>query len=415
MGIPYFVASIARANKHIIQPVRGQIRTNALLIDFNCFIHRYLDDDHPYPSIVKAINDMRQIITADTVYVALDGLVPYAKQVQQRYRRMRKQDTKVFDRNQISPETPWMKELLTHLPSDWIVSGTNEPGEGEHKLFQWLRDNYRRNVVIYGLDADLVLLALANKDLSYSMRLLREKNEFRDMLSSEAEWGQLDINALARVLPCSVDQFLETAVMCWGNDFLPPLAMFSLREDGYSRGLQLKGPNRTSADYEIPFLKKKIQQRNRPDEMALLGDDMERRMAIMLFDGLKNWEPVVYAYWKTVEWTLHYFRTNQVLDWSWYYPYFECPLVSTIMKFPRPTKFEWNSEIPFTTTNQLQFIMPQASLRTAKRRVKFVNELYDEESPEMRMCWMRKYNWESRPRISLPWNPTSSETEVVPL
>lgn len=415
MGIPYFVASIARAHRHVIQPVRGQLRVDALLVDFNCFLHRYLDDERPYESIVKAIRDLRRLVSANHVVLALDGLAPYAKQVQQRYRRFRKQEKGAFDRNQLSPETPWMRDLLGYLPMDWTISGTDQPGEGEHKLFQWLRANPQQNVLIYGLDADLVLLAMANKDLAPQMRLLREKNEFRDMLSQDAEWGQLDIHALAKALPCSVDQFLEIAVMCWGNDFLPPLAMFSLREDGYSRAFHFKGPCKAAADQEHHLLTTRILKRNRPEELALLGPDMERRMAIQLFDGIRDWKPVVEAYWKTVAWTLHYFKTNEVLDWTWVYPYPEAPLVSTILRYPRPARFQWASGCPFHVGNQLQFILPQASLRTAKRRVKFADEFYDEEGPEMRIPWMRRYNWEAKPRISLPWNPASTETEVVPL
>lgn len=414
MGIPYFVASLARAHKHVIQPVRGQLRVNALLIDFNCFLHRYLDDEDPYPSIIKAIRDLQQLVKADHVVLALDGLAPYAKQVQQRYRRFKKKDAGIFDRNQLSPETPWMKQLIGYLPMDWTISGTDEPGEGEHKLFQWLRKNPQQNVLIYGLDADLVLLAMANQHLASQLRLLREKNEFRDMLSADAEWGQLDIHALAKALPCPVDQFLEIAITCWGNDFLPPLAMFSLREDGYARALHFKGICKAAADQEHHLLSSRILKRNRPEELALLGPDMERRLAIHLFDGVRDWKPVVDAYWKTVAWTLHYFKTNEVLDWTWVYPYPEAPLVSTILRYPRPASFQWVDDIPFHVGNQLQFILPQASLRAAKRRVKFPDEFYDEESPEMRIPWMRRYTWESKPRISLPWNPVSDETEVVP-
>jgi|694.fasta_scaffold58505_3 5'-3' exonuclease len=412
MGIPYFVASIARTNRGLIRPVRGQLKTDVLLIDLNCFLHRYLDDSDPYPSIVKAIADLMELVSATIVVACLDGMAPYAKQVQQRYRRMRKSEPGVFDRHQLSPETPWMRGLLEHLPSSWIVSGTDQPGEGEHKIFKWLRANPQKTGIIYGLDADLVLLALANSNLC-KLQLLREKNEFHNILSKDAEWGLLDIGELSRNLPVPVEQFLEIAVTCWGNDFLPPIAMFSLREDGYARALQYKGVCKEAANIEHQFLTKRIIQRARPDEQALLGN-LEERMAIQLFDGVQDWKPVVDAYWKTVNWTLHYFRTNEVLDWTWYYPYPEAPLVSTLMKYPRP-KISWPmGPIPFHVGNQLQFILPQVALRRAKRRVLFPDEIYDEET-EVRVPFMRRHNWEARPRISLPWHPTISETEVAPL
>ena len=413
MGIPYFVASLARTNRGLIQPVRGHITTDALLIDMNCFLHRYLDDSDPYPSIVKAIADLLELVHAKTVVACLDGLVPYAKQVQQRFRRMRKSDARKFDRHQMSPETPWMRGLLEHLPASWIVSGTHEPGEGEHKIFKWLRKNPQKTGVIYGLDADLVLLSLANANLC-QLKLLREKNEFQNILSRDAEWGTLDINELLRSLPVPVDQFIEIAVTCWGNDFLPPVAMFSLREEGYARALHFKGLSKEAAVAEHQFLTKRIQQRARPDEQCLLGD-LDERMAIQLFDGIRDWRPVVEAYWKTVNWTLHYFKTNEVLDWTWYYPYPETPSVSNLRKYLMPRVVWQQNPVTFHVGNQLQFILPQAALRRAKRRVVFPDEIYDEESPDMRTPWMRRHAWEARPRISLPWHPTISETEVVPL
>lgn len=416
MGIPYFVASLIRAHRGIVRGLRSPHSVDALLVDFNCFLHRYLDDHDPIPSILRALRDLKVLVQARRVYLALDGLAPYAKQVQQRYRRMRKSELKEFDRHQLSPETPWMKAVAKAVREEfpeWELSATDEPGEGEHKLFQWLRKNPQQSVLIYGLDADLVLLALAQKDLAANLHLLREKNEFQNMLSKEAEWGLLDIHGLARALPIPVDDFVELAVTCWGNDFLPPLAMFSLREDGYGRALQFKGPCKKAAEIETDLLQKRILARNRPEEMALLGKNLERRFAVHLMDGVEDWEPVVYAYWKTVAWTLHYFRTNEVLDWSWAYPYPEAPLVQTLMKYPRPTEFTWKSGIPFHVTHQLQFILPERSLRTAHRRVRFPDEIYEEESADMRIPWMRRYAWESKPRISLPWHPITAQTEAV--
>ena len=40
MGIPYFVASIVRAHKGVVKCFHSPYRVDALLIDFNCFLHR---------------------------------------------------------------------------------------------------------------------------------------------------------------------------------------------------------------------------------------------------------------------------------------------------------------------------------------------------------------------------------------
>ena len=43
-----------------------------------------------------------------------------------------------------------------------IISDSNIPGEGEHKLLKHLRENYKENDfnMIYGLDADLICYVL---------------------------------------------------------------------------------------------------------------------------------------------------------------------------------------------------------------------------------------------------------------
>jgi hypothetical protein len=96
-----------------------------------------------------------------------------------------------------------------------------------------------------------------------------------------------------------------------------------------------------------------------------------------------------------------YFTTNNAPDWNYVYSYPEAPLVSQILRFPEVAPTFKLAEPAFTVTKQLQFILPSASLRTAKKRVMFPDELYDEER-ETRITWMRKYAWESDPRISLP-------------
>ena len=151
MGIPYFVASIVRAHKGVVKCFHSPYRVDALLIDFNCFLHRYLEESDSIPSILRALHDLETLVRATHVYLALDGMAPYAKQVQQRFRRMRQSEVKEFDRHQLSPETPWMKALAAEVRREfphWELSATDEPGEGEHKIFQWLRKHPQKSSLI---------------------------------------------------------------------------------------------------------------------------------------------------------------------------------------------------------------------------------------------------------------------------
>ena len=64
----------------------------------------------------------------------------------------------------------------------FIISCSDEVGEGEHKIFEYIRENKRyhkeTNTVIYGLDADLIMLTLAHLNISNSLYLFRETPEF---------------------------------------------------------------------------------------------------------------------------------------------------------------------------------------------------------------------------------------------
>jgi len=407
MGIPYYVASLLKSHKHIQQRCTTIQTADCLGVDFNCFIHAYLRADNPIGSIVTAFDILvTEIVQAKKVYVAFDGLVPYSKMVQQRYRRMRNGDSGEFDKHQISPGTPFMKELadtLRMLYPTITISDTLEPGEGEHKIFTWLRtlpEDERKSTCIYGLDADLVVISLAQSHLS-AIHLLREQEN--------GIYQTLNVNALKDVLPTDVETFVRMSIQ-FGNDFLPNLAMFSLRQDGYSRALYHLRTAPPKASEESFMLRKRAKESDRrivaPDGWAI-----ESRLGCHLMDGVLDWEPVCYAYRKTVAWVYHYFTTSEILDWNWTYPYPEAPLLVTLAEYPAPESFTWDSSGPtMTIDDQLQFILPEASLRTAGGVPRWPDELYDEET-QTRHPWMRRFAWENDPWVSLPLGPLTSVSE----
>lgn len=163
----------------------------------------------------------------------IDGVAPRAKMNQQRSRRFRsaqeakekeqdKQELiklmkqqnggslaiestesiakKAFDNNSITPGTPFMDILASSLrywcqyklntDPGWaklkiIISDAMVPGEGEHKIMNFVRSqrvspDYDPNTrhVIYGLDADLIMLGLATHEPHF--RVLREDVFFQD-------------------------------------------------------------------------------------------------------------------------------------------------------------------------------------------------------------------------------------------
>ena len=436
MGIPFYFASLIKSHRGITDAVRRGTpkEVDVLGVDFNCLIHRYLKEDNPVQSVVDAFDYiLNNVCRAKIIIIALDGLVPYGKIVQQRYRRMRVKEEGVFDRNQISPGTPYMIELEQAMAAKFpqaILSRTSEPGEGEHKLMLELDkipEEQRQTICIYGLDADLILICLQNRELSKNggMTLLRESAEFDDPSLKAAEFATLDIWGLAREIPIEIHQYLALSIMCFGNDFMPNLGMFSLREDGYNRALHLyseaKNPDlytpqgrlkflKLAASHEMEVLKTRISLRKRPEEKGVLGKDQvmfSRKYGLHILDGVHDMKPVVEAYWKTFHWTIDYFIESSPINWQWYYPYADAPLVSDIIKYAETSIEE--GELDYTITDQLQFIMPKSSLRRARKLVKYPDELHT----ETRNPWMKRHDWEMKPRISLPW--PNAQTKIYPL
>jgi 5'-3' exonuclease len=427
MGIPYYFASLLRTHKHAVQSVRMKMDVDILAIDFNCLIHFYLKDDAPIESVLAGLDMILKDVCSPQkhLYIAMDGLVPYAKIVQQRYRRMKIQEAGEFDRNQISPDTPYMKELAQAVRAKYptaIVSDTTEAGEGEHKIFRWLKaldPSQRKNVCIYGLDADLILLSMANVHLTDSMKLLRESSELQGTVTP---FSTLNVDVLRKALPIEYESYIRLCCLCFGNDFLPPLSMFSLREDGYNRAIQLyqsvqcpdlRTPEgrrvflEAALQKEASVLQERVKLRNQPFESNIVvadGSYLKERYAIHFLDGISMIPQACESFWTTYDWVLEYFFVNECPNWEWYYTFAEPPLVSMLLEHPLKGSLT-PKPCSFGTAQQLKVILPAASLRRTRKRVVYPDEKYHEETGT-RPPWMKKFRWECDPLVSIPWHPT---------
>ncbi|VDD85958.1 unnamed protein product [Enterobius vermicularis] len=314
-----------------------------LYLDMNGIIHPCTHpEDRPAPRsedemfvlIFEYIDRVFAIVRPRRLlYMAIDGVAPRAKMNQQRSRRFRaskeaaekalqiekvrakleadgfplpsKKDSELhFDSNCITPGTPFMSRLAVALKyyihrklrddPGWqgievILSDANVPGEGEHKIMDFIRrqrssPSHDPNTVhcLCGADADLIMLGLATHEPNFN--IIREEfipnqqkpceicNQyghtiddcrgfvyfFHDIfcstpLQKEANFIFVRIPVLREylekelVIPNSPLPFdLERSIDDWvfmcffvGNDFLPHLPSLEIRENAIDRLIKL--------------------------------------------------------------------------------------------------------------------------------------------------------------------------------
>lgn len=276
MGIPSFYRHLCRRFPKLITNGSGG-SSEWLCLDFNCAMYHVLRQAPTFPSepeekahweaeLCKAIATYMSeivILAAPTkgVYVSCDGVVCAAKRRQQRLRRFKgpwaaaaeavvtgkAQTTPGWDQNALTPGSAFMAALGDCLTAAGarlqakigvpvIVSTTAEAGEGEHKLMAHMRVVKPASCTIYGLDADLILLAMLLGGAGCYVRLLREAQEFE---GSSTGWRSLDVSALASVMipSCSSQRIHDfvASMSLLGNDFLPKSLTHTVRDDGIPR------------------------------------------------------------------------------------------------------------------------------------------------------------------------------------
>lgn len=224
---------------------------------------------------------VRLVAPTRTVYIAVDGVAPMAKIKQQRARRFKsavlaEQEARIkaeargnayesvarWDTNAITPGTDFMRNLARalralKLPVQTVVSPADEPGEGEQKIMSWLRSQPNteyKNVVVYGLDADLIVLSLLEHVRSgRSVDMFREETEFGGGVKSNAlgeeQFLYLHTSHLADAMYhtwgesyTSRKDFMYSyvgAMNLLGNDFIPHGMALKISDEGIETVLEI--------------------------------------------------------------------------------------------------------------------------------------------------------------------------------
>ena len=287
MGIPSYFSSIIKEYPNIIKKLLKIDNVDHFFLDSNSIVYdcaRNIDfsafpntstDDVVIQHVIKKLEEYINIIKASqTIMISLDGTPPVAKLEQQRQRRYKawytsntlNEATKdsPFKTIQITTGTPFMKKLndalTTHFSkpkmfnvNNLIVSTSDVPGEGESKIFEYIRNNNihkESKCVIYGLDADLIMLSLNNLLHCPNTYLFRETPEFIKSIDSSLEPNEnyiMDIPALSNQITlymnnnkkADLNRVQDYIFICFmlGNDFLPHFPAINIRTSGIDKML----------------------------------------------------------------------------------------------------------------------------------------------------------------------------------
>ena len=254
MGIPVYFKTLIDDDKNICLPSTIDLKVSYLLFDLNCLIHPccvgLTNEIEMFHSIFQSIITIIDIVKPlQMIYLAIDGPCPRQKMHQQRLRRFKSsKQNKVWDTNAITPGTQFMHNLesylfnqLNKLDVKFVLDTSNMEGEGEHKLYNYIKKHKLTNVVIYGLDADLIMLGL----LSSSNRtyLFRERTQY-NIECIDSEYIYFDINKLKELIisrnrPVNyiyndMNIIYDYVFICLllGNDFVQHTPSINLRYDG---------------------------------------------------------------------------------------------------------------------------------------------------------------------------------------
>ena len=279
MGIPSYFSDIVKRHKNIVKRLGLLPRIHNLYMDTNGLIYdavrivgsnRGMSDDEYETVLINMVCEkiteyVKMIRPESKVFIAFDGVAPVAKLNQQRERRYKSWFTtiveqtinrkasaaltggtgtgaakvvqtalqKAWNTSSITPGTRFMTKLNTRMREyiatqsytgagsgtgpgpEYIYSGSDTAGEGEHKIFEYIRafPGYHKDTttLIYGLDADLIMLCLNHLHISENIFLYRDTPEFIQSLDntlSKDDHYFLDIPTFA----CSLEAIMRETI-----------------------------------------------------------------------------------------------------------------------------------------------------------------------------------------------------------
>ena len=291
MGIPSYFKYVVQKHRNILKKF-SNIKTinnvviNNFYMDCNSVIYdcvraipkdcKNIEKELIKQTCIKIEEYINMIKPTKSVFIAFDGVAPIAKLEQQRNRRFKTQfekqvmndlgiskDELNWSTASITPGTQFMEKLASGTKSYFskikdlkiIISASDDPGEGEHKIYGYIRDNeFHKNetTAIYGLDADLIMLTLNHLRYAEKIYLFRETPHFIRSFDKSLDPNEtylLDMPLMAECLTNELNdgddiknesqkqRMFDYIFICFllGNDFMPHFPSLNIRTDGIDR------------------------------------------------------------------------------------------------------------------------------------------------------------------------------------
>ncbi len=304
MGVPSLFISLVRnkAYKNILSAVEaGKTGCDYLLLDFNSLVYdsyarvaeamkgqnlnKNSTETHIITDLIRYLRHMicDVVQPAKCTYFAIDGPAPRAKMIQQRSRRYKGYQTKLYTQRlkerlgleveegwdasaNIAPGTVFMQKMTNELVKvmrqkgfsvhnqemEVVLSSSNVPGEAEHKIMPVIRNLARatksRDDVVYICSKDADLIVLSTMTHKSNIHILRRTDGENDkniqQLYESHEFIQFNIDGLregwasdltkegVEADPIRLLNDYNFLTFIVGNDFVPALSYMKVKRDG---------------------------------------------------------------------------------------------------------------------------------------------------------------------------------------
>ena len=417
MGVPLFFRWVEDNNKQNLILINDGIEyeIDYLMIDTNCLLHpcvAYIVSKYKNNEIanIKCRNDIEEIIwnkieeyindlinrlKPKFLFIAIDGVAPMGKIIQQRQRRYKNSNVEAnemcpFQSIELTPGTPYMERLdkkfneyCKKLNIKYKYSSCFEESEGEHKILNYIKNEVdnNKNIVIYGLDADLLFLSLTD-NLKHNLFVMREKQFFdkkeedKNLMDNveDIEYNYVNINEFHKIINSYGISSNKFVLLCYllGNDFLPSLLSLNIKRKGIdhiinaynnvkkTKRMELIENNKINHNFLIELFKniewteKKVFNYN-----TTFNNENEYYRYYLNKDinVEKDKKLMVKKYIETIEWCYIYY-TDTCISWKHYYNFDNPPSIKDIIKYyPKNVNID-KCQVKLKPIEQLILVIP---------------------------------------------------------